>query len=136
MKNHILKLALVLTTFLTILSCSKDEVAPTEPALIGTWQYSKETNSTGAFVDYSHAAGCGKDKIVISATTIKSITFDSAPQGSTTCSESLITIPYTRNGKILTVQASTSTNNITIVNITDTELTLKSPDGSVIMTRS
>ena len=125
MKKNFLKLVLLLTLSVGIFSCSKSDPAPTEASLIGTWQYSKKTNSAGAFIDYIHAAGCGKDKIVISATTIKSITFGAAPQGSTTCSESMITFPYTRSGSVLTVQASTTATNVTIVNLTNTELTLK-----------
>ncbi len=140
MKNYILKAFLLLTTLTFIISCSKDDEPVTEPSLIGNWEFSKETNSAGVFVNYQHEVGCGKDKLEFTAATLKSTSFDSSTNGTVvSCTETIESFSYNRNGNLLTVNAGQPATILTIVSITATELTLKQGTGpdesSVILKR-
>lgn len=95
--KKIILLAAAIISFATVTSCDNDDDA----SLTGKWEFSKEgyaENGQEFLEDYEHQAGCSKDYLLITATTIADHSFFE-----TTCEEDIITNTYTRNGNTITI---------------------------------
>lgn len=124
MKNLKIVLLSVLTLGLTLTSCSDDDKKDnnTSAALEGKWVYAKEGvggNGQEILTDYEHTAGCNKDYMEITSTTVKDVWYD---KNGTECEEGSDTVAYTRNGNTITVTEGGETYTSTIEKLTSTEL--------------
>lgn len=118
------KLALLFISVITLATSScGDDNQITAAELIGKWEYSQRgTVIAGQEVltVYNHTAGCTKDFIQISATTIVDHTFSTEE-----CLENITTRSYTRSGNTITSTIQGQTVNAEIINLTQTSLKVK-----------
>lgn len=118
------KLALLFISVLTLATTScGDDNEITAAELVGKWEYSQQgTVIAGQEVltVYNHEAGCTKDFIQISSTTIVDHTFTTSE-----CLENTTTRAYTRSGNTVSSTIQGQTVNAEIINLTATSLKLK-----------
>jgi len=124
MKKLKIVLFSVLALGLTLTSCGDDDNKSNETSgnLEGKWIYAKEGQSAlgqEQLDDHEHTAGCDKDYLQITATTIKDVLFY---KNGTECQEGSDTATYTREGNTVTVKEGDETFTSTIEKLTDTEL--------------
>lgn len=115
--KKIIFIAVTFLSFATLTSCSKDGDSP---SLQGKWEYFKEgtaTSSQEVLENYVHQTGCTKDYSMITATSIMDHTFSGVA-----CTEEISTIPYTRNGNIITTTSGGTTYTFEIKTLDDTTL--------------
>lgn len=116
--KRIILLAAAIIFFTVVTSCDNDD----NSELTGKWEFSKEgfaEDGQEFLEDYEHQAGCSKDFLQITATTIADHTFFE-----TTCEEDIVTNTYTRNGNTISIteegeifQAQINTLNSTTLKV-------------------
>lgn len=112
----------------TITSCSKDDDS-SSASLEGKWEWSKEgfsANGQEVLSNYEHTAGCSKDYIVITSTTVSDHTFESNGTGG--CSEDIFNTTYTRSGNTLTVGTGALASTAQIASLTGSTLKITYAD--------
>jgi hypothetical protein len=112
----------VLALGLTAVSCGDDDSSSTSASLEGKWVYAKEgvaAQGQEVLQDYQHTAGCEKDYMLISSTTVKDVWFNNDGEG---CEEDSETSNYTRSGNTISIVEGGVTNTATIEKVTATEL--------------
>lgn len=125
--KKIIFIAVVLGSFLTLTSCSKDDSNEESASLIGKWEFSKEgiaAQGQEILVDYEHETGCAKDFSTITATTIVNTSF----YGSN-CSQDIDNSTYTRSGNIITVINDGDTSTTEIKTLDNNTLKVYSTDS-------
>lgn len=110
---------------LGVTSCSKDDDNK-QAELAGKWEYAQE----GSYImgqeflnAYPHAAGCTKDYIVLTASTVVDHSFD-GPQ----CTEEIYTDSFTRNGNTLTLMIDGEAQIAEIVQLDNSTLKIKATE--------
>ena len=111
---------------LGVTSCSKDDDDNKQAELVGKWEYAQE----GSYImgqefltAYQHAAGCTKDFMVLTASTVVEHNFD-GPQ----CTEDIYTDTYTRNGNTLTLMIDGEAQLAEIVQLDNSTLKIKTTE--------
>ncbi len=118
------KLVILFVAILSVgfASCSKDDDSGN--SLSGKWEYVKNgstINGTEILQNYTHATGCEKDYIMISASTFVDHKFQNQE-----CIETTTPFTYTRNGNLLTVTyAQGTTGTLEIAQLDNTTLKVK-----------
>lgn len=114
------KIILMVISFVSlssVTSCSKNDEAP---SLLGKWEYSKTgtaSNNQEVLTDYVTAVGCSKNYSVFTATTIVDHQFSGS-----VCTETISTLPYTKNGNTLIVTGTSSNATFEIKTLNSTSL--------------
>ena len=138
MKKLVLKSIFFLAIFAFTISCNKDDApapaAVVAPPLVGTWEFSKEADMSGNLVNYTHTAGCSKDKLTFNATTVRDYVYE-IPSGSTSCVEFGDILGYTRSGNTLTITDGQDVYTATILTLTATELKIKVDTDITVLKR-
>ncbi|KAB1158159.1 lipocalin-like domain-containing protein [Flavobacterium luteum] len=131
MKKIILLFISIITIGLTSVSCNKDDDNNSTATIEGKWIPSKEGETEATLTDYEHTAGCNKDYMIISSG--GQISFYSYDNESGTCSESIDTGTWIRNGNTITISyEGVVVLETEIINLTSSELKTKdTADGFI-----
>ena len=124
MKQIKIALFSTLALGLTLTSCGDDDSKSNNaPSLIGKWTYSKEgeiVDGKETLNDHPHAAGCSKDYVEFTATTLTSVEYEGSQ-----CTEHKDAAPYVKNGNSIVVTFNGESETAEIVALTATTLKIK-----------